>query len=243
MTTADGNRTEFLATVRNALGRRSRVKPETSPAGIRHPRPEFEAREDLLAMLAETADGAGWTVHRAGSPEDAAGYVADAASRASNGRVIASGHPVLQDIGVEAAVTSAGASCETIAVGEVGSDEERQRRREAKRQTALEAGMGVSAADYAIAETGSCVALPGQGLSRLVSLLPPVYVALVEPDRVLPTLDALFALLGPSLIDGAASRYAGIITGPSRSADIEQTVTVGVHGPGEVHMVVLDYLA
>ena len=74
-------------------------------------------------------------------------------------------------------------------------------------------------------------------------VLPPVFVALVEPDRVLPTLDDLFALLGSSLTGGTASRYAGIITGPSRSADIEQTVTVGVHGPGEVHMVGSTYLA
>ena len=243
MTSADSNRADFISTVRQALGRRRGMTPGAPPAGIRHPRPEPATRDDMLALLAETARGAGWAVYRAKSPEDAAGYVADAASKIPNGRVVASAHPVLGDIGVETAVTSAGARCETIAAGETGSDEERQRRRAAMRQTALEAGMGVSAADYAIAETGSCVVLPGAGVSRLVSLLPPVFVALVEPDRVLPTLDDLFTLLGPSLADGTASRYAGIITGPSRSADIEQTVTVGVHGPGEVHMVVLNYLA
>ena len=179
---------------------------------------------------------------RAGSPEDAADYVADAASRASSGMVVASAHPVLRDIGIEAAITSAGARCETLAVGEAGSDEERQERRDALRRTALEAVIGVTAADYAIAETGSCAVLPGAGVSRLVSLLPPVFIALVEPDRVLPTLDDLFAILDNGLKTGSANGYAGIITGPSRSADIEQTVTVGVHGPGEVHMVVLDYL-
>ncbi len=240
--TADGNRAEFMAAVRRALGRQRDEAPAPPPAGVRHPRPEAETRADLLDLLAHTAAGAGWSVFRAKSPEDAAGYVADAASRISSGLVVTSAHPVLRDAGIESAVTSVGARCETVAVGDAGSDEERQRRIAAMRQTALEAGMGVAAADYAIAETGSCVVLPGAGVSRLVSLLPPVFIALVEPGRALPTLDDLFALLGEGLTAGTASRYAGIITGPSRSADIEQTVTVGVHGPGEVHMVALDYL-
>ena len=242
MTSGDGNRADFLAKVRDALGQRRNATPDAPPAGIRHPRSESGTREDMLELLARAADGAGWSVFRAGSPEDAAGYLADAVARLSTRLVVSTAHPVLQDIGVEAAVTSAGARCETIAIGEAGSVEERQERREALRQTALEAGLGVAAADYAIAETGSCAVLPGAGVSRLVSLLPPVFIALVEPDRVLPTLDDLFAILDNGLKAGSASGYAGIITGPSRSADIEQTVTVGVHGPGEVHMVVLDYL-
>ncbi len=243
MTGADGNRAEFLATVRNSLGVRDRVTPDAPPAGIRHPRSESATLEDMLDLLARMADGASWSVCRAGSPEDAAGYVADAAAGVAGGHVVTSAHPVLRDVGVETAVTGAGARCETIALGEAGSEEERQRRRQALRQAALEAGMGIAAADYAIAETGSCIVLPGAGVSRLVSLLPPVFVALVVPDRVLPSLDDLFALLGEGLTAGSVSKYAGIITGPSRSADIEQTVTVGVHGPGEVHMLVLDYLA
>ena len=242
MTAAESNRAEFLATVRNSLGVLYGVTPDTPPAGIRHPRSESAKREDMLDLLARTAHGAGWSVCRAGSPEDAAGYVADAASSVADGLVVTSAHAVLQDIGVATAVTGAGTRCEPIAIGQADS-EERQIRRAAMRRIVLEAGMGVAAADYAIAETGSCIVLPGAGVSRLVSLLPPVFVALVEPDRVLPTLDDLFALLGESLSSGSMSRYAGIITGPSRSADIEQTVTVGVHGPGEVHMVVLDYLA
>ena len=243
MIAADGNRAEFLSAVRAALGRPRTQMPEAAPKGIRHAALETATRSDLLDLLACMADETGWSVFRAASPEEAAGYVADAAARLGDGLVVTSAHPVLRDIGVAAAVGSAGAECDVIAVGDVSSNDEAEDRRQGLRHRALQAGMGVSAADYAIAETGSCVVLPGAGVSRLVSLLPPVYVALVEPGRVLPSLDALFALLGPALAEGTVSRYAGIITGPSRSADIEQTVTVGVHGPGEVHMVLLDYLA
>ena len=93
--------------------------------------------------------------------------------------------------------------------------------------------------DYAIAETGSVVLLPRRGVSRLVSLLPPVHVAVVRRGEVLPGLDELFALQRLDHIEGDLGSYLNIITGPSRSADIEYTLVTGVHGPGEVHMVLL----
>jgi L-lactate utilization protein LutC len=59
-------------------------------------------------------------------------------------------------------------------------------------------------------------------------------VTLLHEERILPGLDELFAALG-----GALPSSVAIITGPSRSADIEQRLTIGVHGPGEVHVVLL----
>ncbi|TML10382.1 MAG: lactate utilization protein C, partial [Actinobacteria bacterium] len=57
---------------------------------------------------------------------------------------------------------------------------------------------------------------------------------LVERDRILPGLDELFTRLGTDLPSALA-----IVTGPSRSADIEQRLAVGVHGPGDVHVLIL----
>jgi len=103
------------------------------------------------------------------------------------------------------------------------------------------ADLGITGADYAVAETGSVVVLPRRGLSRLVSVLPPVHVALVRPQEVVATLDDVFLLrrLEYYRNGGDMGSYLNFITGPSRTADIEQTLVVGVHGPREVHLVLL----
>lgn len=94
-------------------------------------------------------------------------------------------------------------------------------------------GAEVSTALYALAETGSVVLAASPEEPRARSLLPEVHVTVVAEDRILPGLDELFQTLGADLPSGLA-----IVTGPSRSADIEQRLAVGVHGPGEVHIVI-----
>jgi L-lactate utilization protein LutC len=95
------------------------------------------------------------------------------------------------------------------------------------------AGAGYSEASYGIADTGSLVFLSSHE-PRSASLLPSVHVATLREDRIRPTLADVFADLRPKLPSGVA-----IVTGPSRSADIEQILAVGVHGPGDVHVVVV----
>jgi len=84
------------------------------------------------------------------------------------------------------------------------------------------------------ADTGSVVLAASPEEPRANSLLPDVHVTLLREDRILPGLDELFAALGADLPSALA-----IVTGPSRSADIEQKLAVGVHGPREVHVVLL----
>ena len=95
-------------------------------------------------------------------------------------------------------------------------------------------GAETSEALYGLADTGSVVLAASPEEPRARSLLPDVHVALVREDRILPGLDELFARVRDDMPSALA-----IVTGPSRSADIEQSLTVGVHGPGEVHVVVL----
>jgi L-lactate dehydrogenase complex protein LldG len=94
-------------------------------------------------------------------------------------------------------------------------------------------GAEVSNAAYALADTGSVVLLSTDE-PRARSLLPYVHITVVREDTILPDLEALFEALGPDLPSSVA-----IVTGPSRSADIEQKLAVGVHGPGEVHVVIV----
>ena len=99
--------------------------------------------------------------------------------------------------------------------------------------------IGITTAQAAIAETGTVILEAETERHRLVSLLPPVHIAVVYArDLVLTIGDALTRLRGAE--PEQMSRAITFITGPSRTADIELTLTVGVHGPKELHVIVID---
>lgn len=97
-------------------------------------------------------------------------------------------------------------------------------------------GLGLTGVDAALADTGALVLTAGPGRGRLASLLPPVHVAIVPVDRLVPSLGALFDAR-PGLL--AESSNVAAIAGPSRTADIEMTLTHGVHGPKHVYAVLV----
>jgi L-lactate dehydrogenase complex protein LldG len=95
-------------------------------------------------------------------------------------------------------------------------------------------GATVSEALYALADPGSVVIAASPKEPRARSLLPEVHVTTVTEDRVLPGLPELLAAVQGNLPSALA-----IVSGPSRSADIEQILALGVHGPREEHVVIL----
>jgi L-lactate dehydrogenase complex protein LldG len=103
------------------------------------------------------------------------------------------------------------------------------------RDEQAQAEIGVTGCHGAIAETGSLAVRSGPGCSRTVSLLPPVHVAVVTPRDFCFTMGELFAREAGRIGEAACCTF---ITGPSRTADIELTLTLGVHGPGKVVVVV-----
>jgi len=109
--------------------------------------------------------------------------------------------------------------------------------RRARLQELAALGVGVTGADALLAESGSVVLASGPGRPRLASLLPPVHVTVVRPRRVYLSLEHLLAA-EPAL--GSAGSNLVAISGPSRTADIEMTLTRGVHGPGEVHVILVE---
>jgi L-lactate dehydrogenase complex protein LldG len=109
-----------------------------------------------------------------------------------------------------------------------------ERARLALKQFLASADLVISNAEYAIAETGTLVLLAGPGNPRSATNLPPVHVAVLRPDQIVPTLfDAI------SMLRSAAGQASCVtlITGPSRTSDIEQISTIGVHGPSELHVI------
>jgi len=103
------------------------------------------------------------------------------------------------------------------------------------RAFAATADVGISAADAALAETGSVVVNSGTGRSRLTSLMPPVHIALVPLSCL--TTDIISWMAGQPALRPASTT---IISGPSKTADIEQTLAVGVHGPGRFIAILFD---
>jgi L-lactate utilization protein LutC len=100
------------------------------------------------------------------------------------------------------------------------------------REAAFAADVGISGVDYLIAETGSVAVCTRPDQPRGLSLLPPVHIAVADVDQLLPDLFDLFAL-------GERPACLSVITGPSKTGDIELRLVTGVHGPGEVHVVIL----
>ena len=237
---------QFRETVRAALGRQDGPPSEPYTA-LTQDLTDIEAQAqtvrqriaretpELLDRLAATAGLRGWNVHRCDGAEEALGYVTSLVQTLGASSVARSEQAVFDSMPVDAAIAGAGGLCWPAVYEGPAS-------RTGVRQRLAESGMGITGADYAIAETGSVVVLPRRGLSRLVSVVPPVHVAIVRPSDVVGTLDDLFALRRLEYVrnGGDMGSYLNFITGPSRTADIEQTIVVGVHGPREVHMVLLN---
>jgi len=89
--------------------------------------------------------------------------------------------------------------------------------------------LGVTEADFALPETGTIGLLSAAERPRAVSLLPRIHLALVDPAAFRADLHQVFA-------EARRAPYLVFVTGPSRTADIELTVTLGVHGPQHLHV-------
>lgn len=105
------------------------------------------------------------------------------------------------------------------------------------RQTAADSLIGISEAEWALADTGSLVADQSAVEQRLASTLSTIHIALIGTDRILPDKVAVFSRITPQ-----KSSYIAFITGPSRTADIERVLTIGVHGPKRLVIVFVDEL-
>jgi len=105
------------------------------------------------------------------------------------------------------------------------------------RDLAADAKVGISQPEWALANTGTLVQGADAVDTRLVSTLPLLHIAVVSTAGLLPDLPAVL-----SRVDPRKSSYIAFITGPSRTADIERVLTIGVHGPERLIIVMVDDL-
>jgi len=95
--------------------------------------------------------------------------------------------------------------------------------------------IGITGAASAIAETGTLVIASGKGQSLSASLLPEIHIAIIMSSQIVQTLEEAMMLN-----EMKSASAVVLVSGPSRTADIEMTLTIGVHGPGELHVFLVD---
>jgi L-lactate dehydrogenase complex protein LldG len=105
------------------------------------------------------------------------------------------------------------------------------------RELAADAKVGISQMDWALAGTGTLVQCADEVDKRLVSTLPPMHIALISSAALLPDLAAVIGCVDPHKV-----AYLSLITGPSRTADIERVLTIGAHGPERLVIILVDNL-
>ena len=114
--------------------------------------------------------------------------------------------------------------------------------REFLRQRYVEADIGMSGANVVSADTGAMFVIENEGNARLATGFPPVHVALVGIEKLVPTLAESFKTVEVTwrYAQYTVPSYVSMIAGPSKTGDIEKTTTYGVHGPKELHVIFLD---
>ena len=218
-------RAEFLRNIRRRT-RPGEYRPTLAPDSVwtvgERPR-EPERIVDPPARFLREWEAVGGHGFRAAGKEEARGYVVDLARERGTGLLVRWDDEELDALGVDGPLSKAGVE---VVVWRELSD---------FREVTAWADVGLSTADWAIADTGSLVLSSGPGRGRSVTLLPPTYVAVLPAARVLRD------------VPEAVEKYAGGVlpsnvcfhTGPSRSGDIEMSLVTGMHGPGDVHAVLV----
>lgn len=204
------DRAALLGRIRTNLKRTAGPPPPPPPIRLRV---EEEGLARRVAQFQTALEALAGSVHVAAS----AAQVKETLARVLNGRTaVAARTPFLLDTGVF-----------DIAGVEPLADD-------IKAHTAR-VDIGITGATYGLADTGSLVMMASED-PRLPSLLPPIHVALLPRERLLSGLDEFFSL---HPVPSRSTSSVVFITGPSRTADIEQILVRGVHGPGEIHVILV----
>ncbi|HEY4310085.1 MAG TPA: lactate utilization protein C [Pirellulales bacterium] len=224
------NREEFLTRVRTAAaaGRAYRVNAD---ATIPNEAGYVGGGDDLPARLAAEITAVGGQATLVNDLSGAREALATVVEQYKPRTAFCWQHPVLDALALDEYLNERG-------IGKLSQQGLAALSPAEQRAKILAADIGITSVTYAIAETGSLVMMAQTGRERLASLLPPVHVAIVERKQILPDLFDLFAELRDEGYENLPSNLA-FITGPSKTGDIEFTLTTGVHGPGKWHVIVV----
>ncbi len=225
---SDSERDAFLARVRQAVQDGNRPG-SAAPRRERGSLGYQGGGDDPVATFCREFEAAGGRPHVVSTDSDAVGIVLDLVRAASARRILLGTGPLLDRLELSLALSQAGCAVSGFA-GLTA---------ESARDPLFAAEAGISGVAHLIAETGSLVVESSPVEPRSLSLLPPLHIAVAGREQILPDLFDLFtAACRPNEI--ILPSCLSLITGPSKTGDIELRLVTGVHGPGEVHVVLID---
>jgi L-lactate dehydrogenase complex protein LldG len=219
--------------VLSAIDRQIRLGGLPPGGRLDHPGvlPAVPIEGDLVERFESEATALAVTVHRVSGDAAAIATVLEVLGIRHAARVLAWDADRLNCPGLAAAIAAHGIALESCWLP--GDAVER-----GARLAELDSvPVGLTGAVAGLADTGSLALVSGRGCGRMASLLPPAHIAVLRATQIVPSL-AAFLATHPGVAEDGSNLV--MITGPSRTGDIEMTLSRGVHGPGVVHIVVIE---
>jgi L-lactate utilization protein LutC len=220
---------KIIASVKNALGNGVRSNSHDAAATPAVPVAQSAQRAELASTFASELEEVGGKFLGILTPAELTNRIVSLAGELG-AKTVALGQGVTSDMDTigEALERADFRIVRTLPVADT--------ERAAMRARVADAELGIADADFAIASTGTLAVVSNANRPSSLTLLPPASLVIVQIDRVMTSLAAVLAELGPA---GVAANRLTLITGPSRTADIEKRIVLGVHGPKSLHVIVV----
>jgi len=241
-------REEIIQRVRKALGRPLDGSSAFSESTLPHASPltgilPIIPPEELLPKFEAELTKVAGIAHRAANRQGLEEILLTILSHAKATSVVLSRNPLLAELNLEQVLRAWG---QGISVWQTSGGGDSPGAGDASLQVFAKASfaatVGITGVEFALAETGSLVVTSLTEGAQLASLVPPVHVALYRRSQLVASLDEVLERLPVASHPDLAlpGRSVVFITGTSRTADIEQILIHGVHGPGEVHAILVE---
>lgn len=249
------NQETFIRNIRTALGHAPDIRrdaPELFPQQPSAPSAEIIARiqrrtsgerMELLARMTEAGNPINLDVTAVADEASATTALLDLVRQRSpewenQNQVCAWQHPLLEALDLKTAFMAADIPLYTV---DTARTEDRAAARKEIRRNNIASYIGITSADFALADTATLVMRARPGQPRSMAIVPSIHLAVIQLEQVLADLQELYALLrwDENEWQTGLSNYMSFTSGPSKTADIEATMVHGAHGPREVHVFVI----
>ncbi len=247
----ENNQQSFIKTIRQALGKTS----PGSASDLFGPPPEnrdeqlnaylnksVSERRDLLELFIEQANLAHISVTQVNTPLEAGLSIRELIQNSEpewgdKKRVIAWHHPVIEQSDLEKRLSEDGVEF----IVSRGSDKPDALERDEIRKKLIQSYVGITSADFCVAQSATLVMKTRPHQPRAVSLVPSIHIAVITADQIVESLKELYFRLKWDQEEQAQGigNCMTFISGPSKTADIELQMVFGAHGPKQLHVYVI----